>query len=94
MNRAEMFKTAVKCVCCDREQDYGDPKISFEKIAEYWTTYCGYKFTPVDVAVMMILFKVSRMTTGQAKIDNWIDIMGYAACGGEVEAVEISENCD
>lgn len=38
--------------------------------------------TPQDVACMMILLKVARIKSGHHKDDNWIDIAGYAACGG------------
>jgi hypothetical protein len=34
---------------------------------------------------MMSLMKLSRITTGQPKPDNWVDLAGYAACGGEVD---------
>jgi hypothetical protein len=44
----------------------------------------GDELTPADVAAMMILMKVSRITTSPGKEDNWVDIAGYAACGAEV----------
>ena len=47
---------------------------------------------PVDVAAMLALLKIARIASGHAKEDNWIDLAGYAACGGEIEAkiVEVS----
>lgn len=36
---------------------------------------------------MMCLFKLARIATGHGKADNWIDLAGYAACGGELEAI-------
>lgn len=39
-----------------------------------------------DVAAMLVLLKVARIGSGNAKADNWVDIAGYAACGGEIEA--------
>ena len=41
-------------------------------------------FTAHDVAAMMILLKVARLATSPDKWDNWVDIAGYAALGGEV----------
>lgn len=41
--------------------------------------------TPQDVAAMMILLKIARVAGGHGKSDNWIDIAGYAACGGELD---------
>lgn len=40
---------------------------------------------PEDVAAMMSLLKIARVATGHGKADNWIDLAGYAACGGEIE---------
>lgn len=40
-----------------------------------------------DVAAMLVLLKVARISSGHAKDDNWVDIAGYAACGGEIEAM-------
>lgn len=42
---------------------------------------------PEDVAAMMCLFKLARIATGHGKADNWIDLAGYAACGGELEGL-------
>lgn len=41
-----------------------------------------------DVAAMLALLKIARIASGHAKDDNWIDLAGYAACGGELERVE------
>lgn len=48
MKRTEILDAAKRCVCGDREQNYGSP-------------------------------------SGHAKEDNWVDLAGYAACGGEIE---------
>lgn len=91
MKRAEILETAKNYVCGDREQDYGSPKRSFETIADLWTVYLVARgklteyISSKDAAVMLALLKISRITTGQAKADNWVDLAGYAACGGEIE---------
>ncbi len=92
MTREEILAQAQKCVCGDREQDYGSPERNFETIAQLWTAYILAtpgdaldKFTPVDVAAMLALLKIARIASGNAKEDNWVDLAGYAACGGELE---------
>ena len=35
-------------------------------------------------AVMMIQLKLARIKTSPEHADHWIDVAGYAACGGEV----------
>lgn len=85
LTRSEILETAKRCVCGDREQDYGSPESNFERIAEFWSTYSGYPFTAKDVAAMLALLKIARISSGHAKADNWVDLAGYAACGGEIE---------
>ena len=36
-----------------------------------------------DVAIMMMLLKVSRLSWSPQKEDHWVDIAGYAACGAQ-----------
>jgi hypothetical protein len=36
-----------------------------------------------DVAIMMNLLKISRLSWSPTKEDHWIDTAGYAACGAE-----------
>lgn len=88
MKREEILDAAKRCVCGDREQDYGRPEKNFEKIAEFWSTYMGYPVVAHDVAAMLALLKIARIASGNAKEDNWIDLAGYAACGGELEAAQ------
>ena len=85
MKRAEILATAAKCVSGDREQDYGSPESNFGRIAAMWSAYLGYTVESKDVAAMLALLKIARVASGNAKEDNWIDLAGYAACGGEIE---------
>ena len=85
MTRKETLEAAAKCVCGDREQDYGSPENSFNIIAGLWSAYSGYEFEAKDVAAMLALLKIGRIATGHAKEDNWVDLAGYAACGCEIE---------
>lgn len=94
MKRAEILKEAEKCVCGNREQDYGSPENNFRTIANFWATYLNTKhdsdvcitIDPEDVAAMLALLKIARISSGRMKDDNWIDLAGYAACGGEIAA--------
>ena len=95
MTRKEILQTAEKCVCGDREQDYGSPEDNFSTIAKLWEPYlsrkCVFHGADVcvngeDVAALLALVKIGRIASGNAKVDNWIDLAGYAACGGEIES--------
>ena len=85
MNRAEIMKKADEVIHGIREQVYGDPEDNFTCISRLWSVYLGVPINAADVAAMMILLKVARIGSGQTLIDNWIDIAGYAACGGEIQ---------
>lgn len=89
--RARVLELARECVCSDRQAQYGSPENNFALIATFWGLYLEEKLqlTEVaieaeDVAMMMALLKIARCTTGQVKLDNYVDLAGYAACGGEI----------
>lgn len=82
--RGSILDAAKGCVCGHRDDDYGTPEDNFGVIAKLWTAYTGAKIEPEDVAAMMILLKIGRISSGSRSNDNWIDIAGYAACGGEI----------
>lgn len=93
MNRSEILDKAKECVCGQREQDYGSPEDNFSTIAELWNiyldNYClkpSYAITPKDVAMMMALLKIARIKNGGGTGDSFVDLAGYAACGGEIAA--------
>lgn len=95
LTRADILHAAEKCVCGQREQDYGTPEDNFETIAGLWEAYLNKACTrgvnvrveAKDVAVMMALLKIARIAAGGGKADSWIDLAGYAACGAECEGV-------
>ena len=82
--RKHLLQDAIRTVCKDRADEYGDMGSNFGDIAELWAVYLGVKVEPRDVANMMILLKVARNGTPGHR-DNWVDIAGYAACGAEVD---------
>lgn len=84
--RAEILRTAENMVNGNRAQDYGSVEDNFNTIAMMWSAYTGHIFNAKDVAVMMALVKIARISSGHAKEDNRVDLAGYAACGGEIEA--------
>ena len=92
MTRKEILETALKCVNGDRDEQYGKPENSFNTIARLWNAYidalagddgANIVFRDTDVAAMLALLKIARISSGVQKDDNWIDLAGYAACGGE-----------
>ena len=88
MTRRETLENAMKCVCGERQDQYGTPENNFTRIANLWTAYLNFEVSPVDVAMMMALLKVARVKTGSATDDSFVDLAGYAACGAEIQDKE------
>lgn len=83
--RKELLQMADSIVTCDRNEQYGEPEDNFSNIAKFWSVYLGQDINGEDVSIMMILFKVARLIGSEYKnTDSWVDIIGYAACGGEI----------
>ena len=85
MTRKEFLTEAEKCVCSDRNLQYGEPEDNFSDIARLWSAYLDTDLGAEDVAIMMCLFKIARIKGSfyESK-DSWVDLIGYAACGGEI----------
>lgn len=89
MTRPEILDAAKKIVTGDRERAYSAPENSFATVANLWNAYMGgHYFKTKDVAAMLALLKIARIASGNFHMDNWVDLAGYAACGGEVESNE------
>lgn len=84
MTRSEILDKAKECVCGQREQDYGKPEDNFATIAALWSAYKDIEFSAEDVSVMMALMKIARIKSGTSTDDCFVDLAGYAACGGEI----------
>lgn len=86
-----ILNTANDIINGDRKDEYGDAFDSFDRIAGLWSSYLDHHITPVDVAQMMILMKVSRGANvakfNAIQEDSLVDIAGYSAL-----AYQVSEN--
>jgi len=93
LTRENIIAEVAKCVNIERNGAYGEPEDNFRAIAEFWNVYLNARgealnppLGPTDIAIMMSLLKIARIATGEAKIDNFVDLAGYAVCGGEVSS--------
>ena len=103
-SRLGILEQAKKCVCGQREQDYGTPESNFQLIADMWTDYLyptlgypkkdAYGIKATDVAMMMALMKIARIRNGGGSGDSFVDLAGYAACGGEIWHLKKEINTD
>ncbi|MBQ9050575.1 MAG: hypothetical protein IJ126_08270 [Lachnospiraceae bacterium] len=84
MKRVQILTKAAEVVT-GKDSQHGDTEDNFSRIAAMWSAYLDKDVSAKDVAVMMILLKTARIASGHQSGDNWVDISGYAACGGEIE---------
>ena len=90
--RAQFLDEVEKLVCKDRNVTHGDAEDNFRVIADLWNVYLRNSkgadntddLNNKDVAIMMCLFKISRLMTNVNNMENWLDLAGYAACGGGI----------
>ena len=83
MNRVSILEDASECVSVDRAATHGDIEDSFASIAAIWGARLGVIIRPDQVAIMLIDLKTVRAWGNPYHCDNWIDMAGCAACGGE-----------
>ena len=90
--RQQILEEAVNIVTGERQEQYGQPEDNFATIADMWNAYIErsrqskkalWHLNARNVADMMILMKVARLAAGGTR-DSYVDVAGYAACGGEI----------
>ena len=91
MTKEEILAEASRIISKDRNLSHGDAFQNHAEIAEFWNIFLDKKLQPMasitaeDVALMMVLMKISRNTQGKKNnLDNFIDMCGYSAIAGEI----------
>lgn len=87
-DRATILDAAAQAVTVDRAATHGALENSFAQIAAIWSVRLGLPVTPDQVAILLIDLKTVRAWGNPRHADNWVDIAGYAACGGELALSE------
>ena len=91
MTKEEILRQPKELITGDRNATHGDAYRNHAEIAEFWNIFLDKKLKPManitaeDVALMMVLMKISRNSQGKkSNLDNFIDMCGYAAIAGEI----------
>lgn len=86
VTRTSILKEAETLVSKDRAEQHGDAESNFVLMAAYWNAHLGLRdYIKVDdVPVMLALLKVARLHGDNKHIDNYVDVCGYMALGGEI----------
>jgi hypothetical protein len=95
--RGKILLKALDIINGERQDQYGSPEDSFALIAAYWTTFLksrdliqskgnshALKISAKEVAEMMMLFKIARMSGQKPKLDNYLDLVGYAGIAADM----------
>lgn len=88
---------AKRLINADRNEEYGEPYDNFSDIASMITVILrsilkdGERVRVEHVAMIMIIVKLSRMTTSPRKMDSWVDIAGYVGTGWEAIEMDSKE---
>lgn len=84
---------AVAIVSGARRNAYGKPEDNFERIARFWQAYFENtgrpyaKVTAADVSPLMRLMKEARLCETPNHRDSFVDLVGYALTGAEINGV-------
>jgi len=68
----------------DRASQYGDAHENHQRIADIWSVVLGKPVSAGQVVACMIGVKLARLAHKIDNDDSWVDIIGYAALGGEI----------
>lgn len=93
MKKEAVLDKAKELISNERLKHYGPPKVNFTRIARLWSVVLGIEVSAAQVAVCLAQLKIARLCETPQHEDSWIDLAGYAACGGEVsELLQESTN--
>lgn len=94
-----LLRHAADIVDGARNTQHGDKERSFACIADFWEVYLRHRSAKYpagparrpldgsDVAAMQVLLKLARSLYGEPIQDHFIDMAGYSAILGELEAL-------
>jgi hypothetical protein len=81
MHHSQFILEAAK-ILNERQQEYGDANLCFERIAVIASTLLNMPITRYQIAQIHIATKLARSVESPLKQDTWVDIINYAAFAG------------
>lgn len=84
VTRASVLDYARRAVLETRAATHGNLEESFTELACLWSVRLGVEITAAQVSILLVDLKTVRAWHNPGHADNWDDMAGYAACGGEV----------
>ena len=87
MKASEILDEA-KQLLVDRGSEYGDATLNHIQIARFWSVYLDKHIEPHEVAICLILTKISRTKTTRDHADSYKDICSYASIAGQITSTD------
>jgi len=87
MKRDEFLRQS-QLIAATRDIEYGNPNVSMLRISRLWSEYLGYPIDPHEVAICMLLLKVSRISEQAQHKDSYLDLINYATIAGELATMD------
>lgn len=78
MRNSNELLDQTRIILNDRSNLYGNSRTNHERISELWSGYLGNYISPMQVSLMQLLVKVSRLAETPSHEDSLQDILGYA----------------
>ena len=91
MKALEVLEEAIALIHGQRADDYGDARLSFQRMADLVNPIirkADGKLTASDMALVMIQVKIARLQESPDHEDSWVDIAGYSALGAQIAITE------
>ena len=86
--RASEILQEAKDTIIDRGLNYGTPALNHLRIAQLWSAYLERHIEPSEVAICMLLVKISRLQESPSHTDSYLDAAAYAAIAGEIASTD------
>lgn len=77
MKKTEDLLDEVRITLSDRGHIYGNASLNHRRISELWSGYFDSYISPEQVAMAMLLVKVSRLSQSSDHEDSIKDMLGY-----------------
>jgi hypothetical protein len=86
---SEFFSRCTEHIV-ERANQYDAPELNLKRIADSWTNFLKREISPYEVAVMMAMLKLARLSQGYHQ-DTLEDAAAYIAIAEMLKDTEVSD---
>ena len=86
--KAHELLDEAKQLLIERGSEYGDSTLNHIQIARLWSVYLDKNIEPHEVAICLILTKISRLKTSPDHKDSYADICSYSGIAYQITSTD------